>query len=303
MSDLWAGPSLRKGREALMQVLDRNTSPDGVRKLISLPAATRLKVFEEVAGIASGADRIRLAEIAALTDVTKQAERLTRSARASSRVRGIRILSLANAGHKDVVRLLYDRVPEVRIEAARWAADHPEPAVVWGLLEMLNDANETCRTVARDSLKKLGSVTADALDRALTRTRRPFKERALVGILEVVASVGDPRLVETVIGFCNHPSAPVRESAVRALGAMGGSRVGSVIDRMLKDDDVGVRAAAATAVGRIGRWRSSARLGELLSDADEGVRNAAAVALKDLGAPGVLMLRRHNAVRTLHSVN
>jgi hypothetical protein len=303
MSDLWTGPSLRRGREAIAEVLDRNTSPEGVRKLIALPAATRLKVFEEVAGTASGAERLRLAEVAALTDVTKQAERLTRSTRASSRVRGVRILSLTGAAHKKILRLLYDRMPEVRIEAARWAADHPEPAVVWGLLEMLNDSDEACRTAARESLKKLGSVTVEALDRALTRIRRPFKERGLVGVLEVAASVGDPRLVETVIAFCDHTSPAVRESAVRALGAMGGSLVGGVVDRLLKDEDARVRTAAATATGRIGRWRSSARLADLLGDSDEDVRAAAAVALKALGAPGVLMLRRHNAVMSLHSVN
>lgn len=285
------------------QVLDREKSPGAVRTLLSLPARTRLALFEEVSETASSSARLRLAEVAALTDVTSHAQRLTRSTRASARLRGVKVLSLTGGGHKDVVRLLYDRAPEVRIQAARWAADHPEPAVVWGLLEMLNHPDERCRSAACDSLIRLGSVTVDALGRALTRTRRPFSELGLVGILNVVASDGDPRLTETVIDFCDHASPGVRTAATKAMGAIGGPRVGQVLDRMLRDDDARVRAGAAIAVGRVGRWRSSARLAELLNDENEVVRDAATEALRRLGAPGVLMLRRHNAVKNVPSLN
>jgi HEAT repeat protein len=292
LRDSLEAAGLRKGRLAMAQVLDRRTSPEGIKALMSLRPNVRLKVFEEIAPTVSGPMRLRLEEVASLTDIAKEAQRLTRSPRTSPRLRGTRILALTGSGVKDLVRLLYDRAPEVRERAAEWAATHPEPAVVWGLLEMLNDSEERCRIAARDALSELGTVTVDHLARALTRTRRPFSDHGLVGALDVAAAVGDPRLTEKVMGFHEYPSPAVRAAAARALGAIGGSEVGAILEGMLDDPDDGVRAVAALALARVGRWRSAGRLGELLDDDAEQVRKAATIALNGLGAPGKIILRR-----------
>jgi HEAT repeat protein len=60
----------------------------------------------------------------------------------------------------------------------------------------------------------------------------------------------------------------------------------------LEDGSPDVRAAALRALGRIGHWPRAPEMADRMRDTSWDVRRAAGLALRDLGSPGILMLRR-----------
>jgi HEAT repeat protein len=110
--------------------------------------------------------------------------------------------------------------------------------------------------------------------------------------LEVAVALRDARLLDAGFRLLGDGLPIVRRRAVELLGALGGERAAASITAALEDPAAEVRAAAATALGRGNHRAAAARLAAALRDSSWDVRRAAGMSLRQLGAPGELLLER-----------
>lgn len=200
----------------------------------------------------------------------------------------MRPLSLLRRGAAVVPVLFADPRPEVRTEAAAWAAEWPLRAVIERLRDMLGDPRNLCRFTVKDSLLRLGLAAVEPLARRLGR----LDGLALREAMAVAAGLADARLLAPVLPLCGHPDADVRALAASIVGAIGREGATRRLEALLDDPEPAPRAASARALGHLGHWPAATRMALLLRDPAWDVRSAAAVALRGLGAAGTLLLRR-----------
>jgi HEAT repeat protein len=211
-----------------------------------------------------------------------------RSRNWSTRLRGARLNAALCAGEDVMIALLRDRHPAVRAQAAEWAARHATPDVVWRLLEMIDDPDAFSRFAVQDALLRLGNDAVEPLARFLEQRDGPAIEPAI----RVASALPHPRFLAAAIRHAGSDVAAVRVRAMNLLGSIGGSEVARLLVDRLGDQDAGVRAAAVRALGRIGHWPRAPEMAARMRDTSWDVRRAAGLALRDLGSPGILMLRR-----------
>jgi hypothetical protein len=284
----WRKP-LAQARTALARTADRlEPSPEDVNALERLPPARRIDLFAELAPSVAGAPRSALAETAAELGVIARAERWCGSRSWRRRLRGARLLTTLGGGVEAVPPLLSDPRPEVRAQAAEWAAGHGSPDNVRRLTAMLGDPLGLARFTVMDSLIRLGAAAVEPLRDAIAETHG----QAAVSALRVGAAIADPRLATTARRRLEDPDPAVRASAVRLAGAVGGDENAAAVVERLSDPADEVRAAAALAHGRLGHWPAAPELAARLADPAWEVRRNAALALRALGAAGELLLGR-----------
>jgi hypothetical protein len=286
MSDRrWRRP-LAEARAALAHTADRlELTPGDARALEKLPDERRIDLFAELAQSVAGAPRSALAEAARELGVIDRAERLCGSRVWRRRLRGARLLTTLGGGEDAVPPLLADARPEVRAQAAEWAADHGSEDNVRRLTAMLDDPLGLARFTVMDSLIRLGAAAVEPLRETIARTS---SEAAL----RVGAAIGDPRLAPAARVRLDDEDPAVRAGAVRLVGAVGGDENAAVVAGRLEDPAAEVRAAAAVALGRLGHWPAAPALAARLGDPSWLVRRNAALALRSLGPAGELLLGR-----------
>ena len=179
------------------------------------------------------------------------------------------------------------------------------------LIELLQSSASTARTTASTALVLLGAEALPALERALYSDSDSRRQRAA----QTLIKMGDPA-VEPLVKALNDPWAPVRRTALLALGQMQNSRaivplttllvdtepeicrtaaeflgefggtqaVDPLIQALGMDDDL-LKVTIADALGNIGDRQAIYPLTQLLESSDPRVHNAAAEALSRLGAP------------------
>lgn len=280
----------REGAHALLvpAVLGEGDPAGAAAELARAPVRQQVDLVAGLARTSGGAQRERLTAVAEGAGLVRCAEGWCASRLWWRRLRGARVLSFVSAGEAVVPALLDDPHPEVRAQAAAWAADWPRPGVIERLLDMLGDPENLCRFTVKDSLLRLGRPAVEPLGRRLGA----LDGLALQEALTVAAGLAEPRLLEPVLVACDHPRGEVRALAMNVAGRIGGP---AAVDRALAllDDPVpDARAAAAHALGHLGHWPAGAALAERLRDPAWDVRRAAGVALRQMGAPGTLLLRR-----------
>jgi HEAT repeat protein len=284
----WRRP-IAEARAALAETADRlELTPGGAGTLGRIPADRRLDLFAELAQSIAGAPRSALAQAAAELGVVSSAERWCGSRWWRRRLRGARLLTTIGGGDTSVPPLLSDARPEVRAQAAEWAAGHPEPDVVAALVGMLHDPLGLARFTVMDSLIRLGAHAVEPLRTAIERN----EGYAAVSALRVGTAIADPRLADGARDRADDDDPDVRAWAVRLLGAVGGTANAAVVVERLEDPADQVRAAAAVAIGRLGHWPAAPQLAERLGDPSWLVRRNAALALRSVGAAGQLQLSR-----------
>jgi hypothetical protein len=285
-------PRIAAARVALVEALQAGGgAADGaeLRALFGrLPGASQVRLLGDLAPSISGAQRARLSQAATDAGLLAQAAQRCRSRRWKQRLRGARLFTLLGGGDTLVPELFDDSHPEVRAQAAAWAAGHPTPEVVARLLELLLDEHTLCRFTVKDSLLRIGRPALEPLAAYLNAHSGA---RALAA-LDVAVWLPDVRLLDSALRLAGDELAGTRARAARLLGALGGARSAEVLERLLIDPSPEVRAAAAKALGHIGHWPAATRLAEALGDGAWDVRLQAGLALRGLGSPGVLMLRR-----------
>jgi HEAT repeat protein len=284
----WRRP-IAEARTALAETADRlELTPEAARKLERLTARRRIDLFAELAPSVAGAPASALADAAAELDVIASAERWCGSRRWRRRLRGARLLTTLRGGRTAVPPLLHDKRPEVRAQAAEWAAGHPDPEIVTALTEMLDDPRGLARFTVMDSLIRLGASAVAPLGHTIDAA----DGIAAVAALRVGTAIADPRLAPHAGRRLDDEDPAIRAWAVRLVGAVGGDENAAAVAERLNDPADEVRAAAAVALGRLGHWPAAPALGRRLADPSWLVRRNAALALRSFGAPGELLLNR-----------
>lgn len=285
----WAGPRMARAERAVRCVLAGTAvQPDDLRDLARLPVRAQIAVFSEPSTSLRGVQRQQLRRLAADAGLMGQAQRWCASGRWFKRLRGARVLTLLGGGEASMVPLFDDERPEVRAQAAQWAADHPEPEVVERLLVMLDDPHSLCRFTVQDSLLRIGLPAAPGLLHHLSDADvTPSSET-----LRIAAGIADARFLKPALTHCQAPEGRLRAQAAMLAAAIGGAGAAAALTQMLEDDDADVRAAAATGLGRLAHWPAGGALAKCLQDRSWDVRRGAALALSACGAPGMLLLRR-----------
>jgi len=284
--------SRRRVERARARLLAHLEAEDVPGKLLEhLRALTRgqqIRLFSQIIPSLKGARRDTLTWLAGDIGLTGWAEKLCGSRLWWRRLQGIRLLTLLGGGEEVVPALLKDLHPAVRCQAAEWATDHPTPAVVNSLIEMLDNRRDPARFSIQDSLLRMGYPASEPLREALNSSRTSN----LVGVLEVAIGLASPQFLTPALGLCSYKEPTVRTLAAKLLGALGGGEAAKVLTGMLSDQDPQVRQAAAAALGNLGHWPAATAVAGLLRDPVWGVRREAGLALRSFGAPGHLILRR-----------
>lgn len=284
-------PRLASARAALAAILNE---PDPTRCTALRRDIERLSTSQQVelvAALASsldGGQRVTLTTLALDLGLIARAERHCQSRFWWRRLHACRLLTLVGGGETVVPSLFNDSHPDVRAQAATWAAEHPEPAIVAALLNRLAMPADGGRFAIEDSLLRLGRATIEPLAAYLTT----HSGREAGAALEVAIGLADPRLLRPALTLCRDPEPHVRALAAMLIGALGGDETVQELLDLLGDPADDVRAAAAEALGRLGYWPAAASLALRLRDRAWQVRRAAGLALRDFGAPGLLFLRR-----------
>jgi HEAT repeats len=276
---------------ALTEALQGGDRAPAVAELGRLPSDQRIGHLVEMAFAVAGEQRRVVDELAVATGVMSQAERWARSRRWGRRLRAARLLACFGSGEDatgDV--LLRDRHPDVRAQAAEWAGEHPTPARVEGLIEMLADPSPRCRFFAGEALTRAGRQALPPLRARLDNGGTAGA--GAPGTLEVATALAVPEFVFAAARAIRSPDAAVRAQGAALAAAVGAPEAPDELARLLSDPEPSVREAAARGLGRIGHWPTAAAVATLLGDPDWGVRKAAAEALGGMGPVGELFLRR-----------
>lgn len=302
------------GHGLWVRILDRLTAPRLARARTALygggfekedverasaalrPLGPRLQVrlLIELARNLEGFGRDFVWDVARHTGIIRRAERMAHSRWWWRRLRGAELLTDFGTEEILVLSLLRDPNAAVRAQAAALAAGHPSPAAVAALLTTLEDDSALCRFAAQDALLRLGVAAVPELAAYLERGTGS----ALAAALDVAIAVEHPAFLTAAPRLCEHPDPRVRSRAVTLLGVAGGVAGIDAARARLEDAAAPVRAAAAGALARLAHWPAAPAIADLLRDRAFEVRHAAGIALRELGSPGMLMLRR-----TRHDTN
>jgi len=291
------GERITRARAALSRALnpvDLSASRDNAETLTDLVAVRALPVqlqsaiFLELAVNLSDRQKEVIADLAGRAGLLQGLERRLKSRWWWRRVYAARSLTMLGAGVSLMERLLGDRHPRVRAQAADWAATHPSPEVISALLKLLEDPAKFCRFAAQNSLLRMGAVVAPWLAAYIGD---PAAQR-LEPALEVAVGLADSRFLSAARGLCREGSVPVRTLATTLLGQIGGEEAAQALHERLSDPEASVRSAAARGLGKLAEWPAAPALARALRDPAWDVRREAGLALRAMGGPGILLLRR-----------
>jgi HEAT repeat protein len=179
-----------------------------------------------------------------------------------------------------LVRMLEDRVQDVRAAAAEALGDLGNVQVAALLIEKLGDSAEDVREAVAGALGMLGK------EEAVAPLIEKLQDPALsvrVAAARALGMLGKEEAVTPLIGKLEDSADDMQGDAAEALGMLGKEEaVGPLIDK-LEDPDGYVRYAAARALGMLGREDAVAPLIGKLEDPNYYVRETAARALGTLG--------------------
>jgi hypothetical protein len=278
-----------RARESMVRLVNSGVVDIGqIESLRKLPHSVQIKAFLEVARNVSGSGMERLRFVAQQVGVLDHARKLCESSRWTRRLRGARILSQMYVPDPLVLKLLVDRHPTLRAQAAEWAAAQPSVPVIAAMLRLLADPATQARFAVQTALLRMGSVAAGPLATFLERNSGLAAEAGL----RVAESLAEPRFEHAALRLSRTDDIAIRTAAAKLLGAVGGADGAERLVELLGDQAFQVRAAAAQSLGRMRHWQAGSGLSERLADASWPVRRQAALALRAIGAPGILFLRR-----------
>ncbi|MFL5524623.1 MAG: HEAT repeat domain-containing protein [Gemmatimonadaceae bacterium] len=277
------------GRDSLARlVTSRAVNVEEMAALQSLPKDVQVIAFLEISRNLSGTGKEQLRFVAERVGVVERSRTLCVSTRWQKRLRGARILSQLDVSDPLVLRLLGDKHPAVRAQAAEWAASQPSVPVISAMLELLADPATQARFAVQNALLRMGSVVAGPL--------RDFLEkhtgRAAEAGLRVAESLAEASFSPAALRHSRSDDVPIRVASAKLLGAIADAAAAERLLELIRDDDARVRAAAAQALGRMQHWQAGSLLAETLRDKAWRVRREAGLALRAIGAAGVLYLRR-----------
>jgi hypothetical protein len=288
--------------EPLRQVLIRLvTDPTGDdpslehQALLATPARTWQALEPTVLELlrkVRGESRQRLVDLVVAQGTVNRMHRRARGLGAVRRAHAAELLGLLGQleSRDDLVRLLGDRDPEVRLVAARALGELGDPTAAGPLLEALTcDRSVPLRVVAR-SLARLGPGTASALVDGLTS--EDAVARAVCA--EISGLLGVTAAQSALLGVMDaERDQDVRIRAARALGRIGlPSALPALVRATDSSQPMALRAVAARALGDLGGPGPVEFLEVLLADPDHRVSTNAGQSMSRVGAVGLARLRQ-----------
>jgi hypothetical protein len=238
-----------------------------------------------------GDSRDRLVALVVAEGTVERLRRRTRRTGAVRRAHAAELLGLMRRpeARDDLVRLLADRDPEVRLVAARALGELGDAAAAAPLLQSLAGPRPVPLRVVARSLARLGSGTGPTLVEGLAADSALARGvcAEIAGLLGVTAA--HAALLDVVDRDADDD---VRIRAARALGRIG---LPSALPALVRASDAhqppALRAVAARALGDLGGPGPVDFLEVLLADADHRVSSNAGTALARVGPAGVARLR------------
>ncbi|GAA2106902.1 hypothetical protein GCM10009841_26500 [Microlunatus panaciterrae] len=260
----------------------------GESKVASLSRRDQVSTVSDLTGQLTDGTARRVLESGGSAQLAATAARWTSSSRWWRRLHGVRTLNLMGADEPDLLRLVDDRHPQVRAEAAAWVARHPTDAGLDRLFALLDDQVALCRFAAEDALLVAGRAALPALLRYLQSDQSARRETAF----RLASHHGGIELGAVAVHGCADRRPTVRAAAAQLLTATADPRAAEVLISLLDDADPRVRSAAAHGLGALEHWQAAGLLRARLSDPVWEVSRAAAGGLRALGPAGRLYLRR-----------
>ena len=280
----------RLATAAAVSAADRATADHvaaAVEAFADLPFNPAVDVLLDLAHSIGGSSRSVLAAIAEAAGLLDQARIDLDGRWWWQRLHGARLLNAVGPETHEFLPLLDDRSPEVRAQAAGWAAKNPTPVAIRRLADMVSDEHGLCRFAARSALVTIGLPAIPEIGRLLSSD----DDELVARVLPVAAAVGDPALTEHLVPLTGRESETIRVAAAAALGRTGDTAAEPELIRMLADESAPVRSAATSALAQLGAWPAAADIERLLADEVTEVRRDAAKALSRVGEVGDLLLR------------
>jgi hypothetical protein len=288
--------------EPLRQVLIRLvTDPTGDdpslehQALLATPARTWQALEPTVLDMlrkVRGESRQRLVDLVVAQGTVDRMHRRARGLGAVRRAHAAELLGLLGQlqSRDDLVGLLDDRDPEVRLVAARALGELGDPAAAGPLLQALvRERSVPLRVVAR-SLARLGPMGGTVLVEGLA-SANPLA-RAVCA--EICGLVGVTAAQSVLLEVMEHDEdKDVRIRAARALGRIGlPSALPALVRATDSSQPMALRAVAARALGDLGGPGPVEFLEVLLKDPDHRVSTNAGQSLSRVGAAGLARLRQ-----------
>lgn len=280
---------LAEGRLRLVALLSAEVpDPADLIFLRTLPRRVKTRVFLEISRSLSGEPKERLKFAARDIGLVDTARKFCRSSSWRYRLRGARLLTNLEEPDPILMDLLHDPNPGVRAQAAEWAATNPSLLIIEQMLDLLGDADTLSRFAVQDSLLRMGRVIVEPLAAFLGQRAGDAAE---VG-LELAEAVAEPTFLKAAFKHAREGSPQVKVAACALLAAIGGDAASSQLMSLLDNDDERVRAISARGLGKMRHWPAATRLSAMLADGNWEVRREAAMALRQIGGPGLLLLRK-----------
>lgn len=168
-----------------------------------------------------------------------------------------------------------------RMHAARLFSEIVEPRAIPQLMQLLTDP---CPLVRISAAYALGRNPAEQAVEPLMVCLDDFNDYVRKGAVWALGNCQDLRALAPLIATLQFDIAALRLWSASALGQLGDRRAAPFLEvALLSDPDAAVRANAAWALGRIGDPQAKAVLQQGLKDPDLGVQQDCTAALTHLG--------------------
>lgn len=181
-----------------------------------------------------------------------------------------------------IAMLMGDRHPAVRLVAIDAAARLPGRRLVDQALDRLEHHQEAVQAYQISKLSRQPTLVAEALLERLTPEAPVPRLAAWIG---AAGALADPRVLERIHHFAQHPHFEVRAHVATALRRHASPEAPEVLLRLLADDDWRVRAQAARALGALRIAMAAGALARAACDRVWWVRFRSALALAQIGGP------------------
>ena len=195
---------------------------------------------------------------------------------------------LARPTVPDLVRLMDDPVPEVRLRAAKALGAIGGLEAVESLIGALKATDRWATLRIADIVAGLGSAAVEPLLEAFPR----LPAAARVPAIDILGRLRSHLSLQLLRGLLADADPDARARAAHALGMIGHPAVTQALIEALADPEWPVRAMAAKALGRLTGDESVEPLRRALSDPEWWVRANAAEALRAKGEAGRRALLR-----------